>query len=333
MYYTPSELALMSPDEQRMAMLDQAMTGGVQAPAQIYQQPQAPQQGGGALSTAAGVGSYEALDSLIGGSGAADAAGGVILSPGSSAVASAAPWASEGVILNPATGEAVASAVPTAAATAAPSMWSLGGFGSAGNVYAPALGAMLAGDVLINKKHGAGGAAEGALAGAGIGSTFGGLPGAAIGAGLGGLIGYFGNFGDKDRYLTEYNRAKALRDKGVNWDLSTEKPSAGVSIDDLIATENAKMAAGQYGNTTFAASRNEGDLKPEDIWGYSTFGEKFGNDWLKGMSEDQRRKIAQAALDQNAVREHTGTVDVNWTPELDKLIEDIRNPKPQELKK
>lgn len=219
-----------------------------------------------------------------------------------------------------------------AVAPAAASPWALGGFGSAGNAYAPLLGAALAGDLLINKRHGARGAGQGALAGAGMGAYFGPW-GALAGALLGGGVGYFGNFGDENKFLTEYNRSQALRDKGINWDLNTQAPSKGRSIGDLIAEAEANKAAGKWGNVDFARSRNEKDLKAEDIWGYSAFGEKYGNDWLRKFSEDQRRQIAQKALDSGAAKEHHGTVDINFTPELDSAIQSILNPAKVEKKK
>lgn len=210
---------------------------------------------------------------------------------------------------------------PALAATgAAPSGWALGGIGTAGNYIAPAAGAIGALDVLANKKHGAGGALEGAASGAALGSYFGPY-GALAGGLLGGGIGYFGNFGDKNEFQGEYKRAQALRDKGINWNLNTEKPKKGRSLDELLGIEQAKINAGQYGNTTFAKSRKESDLKGKDIWGYSAFGEKFGNDWFGKFSEAQREKIAQDAIDKGAVKEAKGQIDVDWSklPSLDEL--------------
>lgn len=222
----------------------------------------------------------------------------------------------------PATEGAISSVTPGAS-----SAWSLGGFGSAGNAYAPIIGAALAGDVLLNKRHGGRGLGEGALAGAGIGSYFGPW-GALAGALLGGGVGYFGNFGDKDRFQSEYKRAQALRDKGLNWDLNTVKPSKGRSLSELIAEEQSRINSGGYGNTTFASSRNEKDLKPEDVWGYSAFGEKYGNDWLKKYSEKQRRQIAQKLLDAGAISERTGTIDINSNSDLERAIQQIISPGP-----
>lgn len=236
----------------------------------------------------------------------------------SSAGASSVPAFSYGAGMEPAAGFNLGGSVPsgytasggfagTGGAAASQSGWATSGIGTAGNYYAPLAGAALGYDVLKNKKHGKSGAAEGAASGALIGTYFAPGIGTLAGAVIGGALGYFGNFGDEDKYKTEFNRAQKLRDKGVNWDLNVDAPPKGVSKDKLI-----EIARQTGGNVKFAESRNEKDLRPEDIWGYSTFGEKFGDSWLKGFSEDQRRAIANEALKKGAVREHTGTIDIDW---------------------
>lgn len=69
---------------------------------------------------------------------------------------------------------------------------------------------------------------------------------------------------------------------------------------------------GEWTNNKFAMSRNVADLLPEDIMGYAAFAEKYGADWQK-FSHDQRRTIAKMALDGGAVKEHHGTIDVDWS--------------------
>lgn len=197
------------------------------------------------------------------------------------------------------------------AASETPGAFSMSGIGSAGNAILPLAGAMGAYDLFANNRKGARGALQGAASGAAMGSYFG-VPGALIGGGLGLGAGLVSGMGDKDRFKTEYKRSQKLRDKGVNWNLNTESPSRGRTKDELIALENAKAARGMYSNPKFAASRNEADLRPEDIWGYSGFGEKYGNKWLGEFSENQRRNIAQELLNAGAVREHRGTMDFEW---------------------
>ena len=75
-------------------------------------------------------------------------------------------------------------------------------------------------------------------------------------------------------------------------------------------------------NNKFALSRDEKDLKGQDIWGNAAFFEKFGNDWLKTFNEDQRLAIAQLVLEAGLVRERHGTIDVAWTPEIEAVIKE-----------
>jgi hypothetical protein len=197
----------------------------------------------------------------------------------------------------------------------APSGFELSGIGSAGNYYLPALGAIGTIDLLANQRTGGRGYLQGAASGAAMGSYFGPW-GAAIGAGLGlGLAGANELF-DTNRYKTEGNRLQKLIDQGIN--IPPELRGAmelrkGRTRQELIAQEEAKVAQGQYGNPEFARSRNEKDLRPEDIWGYSAFFKKYGNDWLGKFSEQERRDIAQKALDAGAVNERRGSIDIDWS--------------------
>lgn len=289
-------------DEQYAEILRQQQQAQNQTP---MQQPER-----GTNIVESGVGLYNAAEQLGlfggGGGGAAASAGGV------EAVGTAlngGTLMSDGTVLAPASSFGV--------------MDVAGGAAGAYGLY----------NLLKNKKHGLEGAVQGGISGGLLGSaTAGGLAamgttvapgvGTAIGAGLGLALGYFGNMGDKDRYKDEYNRAQALRDKGIRWDWNSQEPTAGRSKEELMAIEEAKIKAGQYGNTAFAQSRNEADLKPEDIIGYATFGEQYGSKWAE-TTEAARKAIAQEALNRGLVREHHGTVDINFTPELIKYSEEI----------
>lgn len=257
--------------------------------------------------------------------GSSNAAGNIDWSPGSSSILGSLGLG--GTTAAPGAGSSLGGSLASGASTATPASFGLadvaGGIGGAYGLY----------DLLKNKRSGLGGAIQGGISGGLLGSaTAGGLAalgttvapgvGTAIGAALGLGLGYFGNLGDEDRFQDEYKRAQALRDKGIDWKLNVEKPTQGRSVDELIALENEKVKAGKYGNPAFAASRSEADLKPEDIWGYSVFGEKFGKDWM-GTTEAARRAIAAEALKSGGVREHHGTIDINFTPELEKFAADI----------
>ena len=151
--------------------------------------------------------------------------------------------------------------------------------------------------------------ADAMVSGAVIGSYFGPI-GTAIGAGAGLIVAGVAETFDTNRWRTEGNRLQALIDDGVEIPESMRgamQLTRGRSKGELV--EQAR-AAGL--DTRFAETRDEKYLKPEDIWGNATFFEKYGNDWLGKFSEQERRDIAQRALDAGAVREHKGTIDIDW---------------------
>lgn len=64
-------------------------------------------------------------------------------------------------------------------------------------------------------------------------------------------------------------------------------------------------------NNVFAESRDEKDLRPEDVWGSEGMFETYGDDWLGGTySEQDRRNISQALLDNNLIDERDGGIYV-----------------------
>lgn len=249
-----------------------------------------------------------ATAATTGASGAAGLAGGAVpLAGGSTATV---PLATPQVI--------GATRVPVAGAGGG--LLDLGGIGGAGNALLPALGAIGAYDLFKNQRTGARGVAQGAASGAAIGSFFPGA-GTLVGAGIGGLLG-LGNslFKSKDMWKSEGNRQRKLIEQGINIPESMREPmnlTSGRDVEDLIRKDLApdfvgKDPTGMWVNNKFATSRSEKDLLPEDIMGYSTFAEKFGNDWWNKFSNEERYNIAQTALQSGAVNEHHGTVDVDW---------------------
>lgn len=246
-----------------------------------------------------------------------------------------------------------ANAAYNAAANQATAEAASGTLGTLGSV-ASGLGGLYSmykgGDMVLdaNKVGGVkgrqGGAIGGATAGLGTGLALNAL-GFALGpigwAGIlaGGLLGgglAGSRLGDKDMWKTEGKRLGKLLDKGVSIPESLQLPrqlTKGRKLKDLINPNLPADYVGvspQYGwtNNQFANTRNEKDLRPEDIWGYSAFFEKYGNDWLGKFNEQQRREIAQKALDAGAVNEHHGTIDITWTPELDSILGATPNQKP-----
>ena len=134
-----------------------------------------------------------------------------------------------------------------------------------------------------------------------------------------------------DKWKTEGNRLKGLQEKGINipeFLQGAMKQTRGRKKEELINPYLPKDFVGntpQYGwvNNKFANSRNESDLTGRDIWGYSAFFDKYGNDWLGKFSEKQREDIANRALQRGAVKEHHGTIDINWNPELENDVNAI----------
>lgn len=179
----------------------------------------------------------------------------------------------------------------------------------------------------------AGSAGQGALSGAGMGAGLGmaapllglstgplgwtalglmALGGAGLGAGLGAL----GKIGDKDQWKTEGKRVNKLREQGVYVpEQFTPTLTKGRSKEELIELERQRPD----GNVKFAESRKEEDLRPQDIVGYMAFAERDPQWFKKPLSE--QLKIAQQALQAGAVREHKGTIDVDWNkvPELNPM--------------
>lgn len=238
-------------------------------------------------------------------------------------------------------GEAANAAWNAGADAATPGLTEGGSLTSAGNVLGGLGGAYMAytgaNQVLNANKVGGAKGRVGGLMGGGTAGLGAGLAVNALGLALGpvgwaallggallggGLAGW--RIGDKDMYKTEGKRLGKLLKQGVDipeWLQGPRWLKKGRSKQDLINPYLPKDFIGKdpkYGwtNNKFAESRNVADLRPEDIWGYSAFFDRYGNDWLKKFSEQQRRDIAQSALNRGAVREHHGTIDIDWTPEL-----------------
>lgn len=168
----------------------------------------------------------------------------------------------------------------------------------------------------------AGSASQGALSGAGMGAGlgmaapllglgplgWGGLGLMALGgAGLGGGLGAIGKIGDKDMWKTEGNKLRKLSEQGVYVpdQFLNNNLKQGRSKEELIAEAKATG-----GNVQFAEDRKESSLRPQDIIGYASFAQKDPQWFRKPLQ--QQLAIAQQALDAGAVREHHGTIDVDW---------------------
>lgn len=159
----------------------------------------------------------------------------------------------------------------------------------------------------------------GAASGAGIGFMAGGPIGAGVGAGIGGLIGLGGSLMNQHKTEVEQKRLKSLEEQGIST-FGAGQPKRyvdkGMSIRPDLASDFVGMDNNNvFVNNKFSNSRNESDLTGKDIVGYAAFSEKFGNDW-KNFSPEQREAVANAALAKGLVREHHGTIDVNFDPKF-----------------
>lgn len=175
----------------------------------------------------------------------------------------------------------------------------------------------------------AGVAAGGLLLGKGVKDLFNGSSGkglegkagrATLGIATGGLseIARLAGLGDHESTEDERKRRfKALQDKGVRMhqsapDAPTKSKDGYYNYDDSQAEDFVGLTEnGKWTNNAFAKSRDVKDLKAEDIWGHSSFYEQYGNDWLEKFSEDERRNIAQAYLDQGRVSEGRGQIELS----------------------
>ena len=135
---------------------------------------------------------------------------------------------------------------------------------------------------------------------------------------LGAGAGFLGKIGDKDMWKTEGDRLKKLSESGafIPPDMLSSLPTQGRSKEELQRTDLPDDFVGfdqngVWANNKFNQSRNEADLKGPDIVNYSTFAEKDPNWYQRPLEE--RINYAQSVLDAGAVREHHGTVDVDFS--------------------
>jgi hypothetical protein len=108
------------------------------------------------------------------------------------------------------------------------------------------------------------------------------------------------------------------------------KPEWVDTKDAALKAENKNLAkdfvgydeSGKWVNNQFANTGKDETLRPQDIYEFATnhetFGEAYGN-----LPEQEKLRLMQIALDNKLVKEHQGTVDINWTPETLQQATDI----------
>lgn len=128
-------------------------------------------------------------------------------------------------------------------------------------------------------------------------------------------------------------RALALQDAGITTHYGAAEnafEAGGKFREDLAPDYVGLDKDGEWVNNKFAKSRNVNDLKAEDIWGHSAFYERFGNDWLGKFSEEQRRSIANKALNANIVTEGRGQIGFTDQSKLDEIIASVVGGEPKD---
>lgn len=192
--------------------------------------------------------------------------------------------------------------------------------GTAGNVLGTAASVYALYNIgVAEDKDDFGSAAQGAVAGAYLGSNFGPW-GTAIGAVLGAAYGFAVSFQDKDTWKKEKKRLENLSKDGVYIpeNLTAAMPKHGRKLEDLVVKDLPADFVGfaniggqsQWVNNKFQSDRKVENLVAEDIVNYGTFAED-DPEWFK-RSLQERLNIANAALQAGAVKEHHGTIEVDF---------------------
>jgi hypothetical protein len=167
---------------------------------------------------------------------------------------------------------------------------------------------------------------SGMSTGMAIGGLVGGPAGAAIGAAIGAAVGAgAGALRPPPKTQVEDKRWRALARRGFD---VPQWVKQGIDIkdsgfrQDLAPDFVGYDEQGAWVNNKFAKSRKESDLTEQDISQYAVMPETFGSLWVD--SDDQSKfQVANLARENNLLREHHGTLDINWTPRLLRQAQDI----------
>lgn len=128
--------------------------------------------------------------------------------------------------------------------------------------------------------------------------------------------------------VTDIEKKRWERLKSYGFDVP--KPNPGDTKDAGLKGEDKTLAKdfvgyneqGKWVNNKFANSREEADLKAQDIQDFATNFETFGKPY-QVLSPEKRQQMMDIALQNNLVREQKGTVDIAWTPETYRKAQDI----------
>lgn len=263
----------------------------------------------GAGIPAAGLAAGELIKNSISGTPATTAAGQAIgqaslPTAGTTTAANAAGQGALAAQTAPATPEILS--VGGAAPVEAAGPFSLGGIGSAGNAYLPALGAFGAYDVLANDRGPVRGTLQGAASGAAIGSYFGGV-GAIPGAIVGGLAGLGRSLFDHEstREHAQKNTSNLLGRNPNDAQYQNYVQSMRRQYDSA-PPDPSKPFAGKYSN--WNEYKNAG-LEAGDLTGVYGNIDTFGSDWTR-LSQPKRQEITQKLIDADLYVSDRGEVKI-----------------------
>ena len=150
-----------------------------------------------------------------------------------------------------------------------------------------------------------------------------GLPGRVIaGVATGGLsevakaTGLLGHKSTKDYQQDKWNDIASSQDQAT--------AGYGKQYLNYLGSDQAKEDA-QFPNT-FEGKKEAGNLKAEDVWGGEAFFDTYGSDWLNKYSEDQRRQIAQQAIDNDLLTTNKGMLVAKSPDQLLALGANLNKP-------
>lgn len=166
---------------------------------------------------------------------------------------------------------------------------------------------------------------SGAAAGAAIGSLIPGV-GTLVGAAVGALVGATaGALRPPPSTQKEDKRWRILARQGFD---VPQWVKEGIDIKDSgfrkdLAPDFVGVdEKGTWVNNKFAKSRKESDLTAQDISQYAVMPETFGTLWA-GASPEAQQQVAQLAADRAKLREHKGTLDIEWDEGTKRFAQDI----------
>lgn len=117
-----------------------------------------------------------------------------------------------------------------------------------------------------------------------------------------------------------HNMLNAFNENRTNKEENRWKELAnmGMVVDPSLMVQSDKD---KFDNPAFTASRDERALQPQNITNAAIWAQRYGPAWL-GLDPAIQQEVANLALNQGAVREHHGTFDVKFTPEIEALVKE-----------